>query len=58
MDFEHFRKPPRKKEHDLLVEIAELNDEAQRSEGPDVGDWVDEAMIEVETNDNLGEAAV
>jgi RNA polymerase-binding transcription factor DksA len=58
MDFEHFRKPLRKKEHDLLVEIAELNDEAKRPDGPYVGDWPGHATIEVDTNDNVAEAAI
>ena len=58
MNFEHFRKLLRGKEHDLLDEIAELSTEAQRPDRPDVGDRADQAILEVETNDNVGEAAV
>ena len=58
MDLEHFRKLLRKKEHDLLAEIADLNEEAERPEGSDVGDRPDQAIIEVDTNDNVAEAAV
>jgi DnaK suppressor protein len=58
MNVDHFRKLLQMKQHDLLLEIAELKEEAQRPDGPDVGDWADQGTLEVETNDDVGEAAV
>jgi DnaK suppressor protein len=57
MNFDHFRNLLRAKERDLLFEISELNEEAKRPEGRDVGDRADWATLEVVTNDSIGEAA-
>jgi DnaK suppressor protein len=58
MNLPQINKLLQRKERDLLTEIATLENEGQRSEGPDVGDRVDLATTEVQTNDDVGQGEV
>jgi DnaK suppressor protein len=57
MDTEHFKKLLLAKERDLQFELSGLNGEAQRPEGAEASEWMDRATTEVETDENVGEAA-
>lgn len=58
MDVEHFKQVLLNKENDLLSQIAQLENEAHGSEGPDVGDLADEATVEVSRTLSNEEEAV